>query len=144
MLDSLTTRAGAGTLPLTPLSKDRLAAWLKRQPKSVAAWVAGTGFSAAPGSFCFLPGKDGAPRGVLAGMDADEGPWALAGLEVIRRRANSDPLRLKRLHGRFTGMVIPGTSIEVQIAAERDGVVAFQVQSDAGETVLSNGVAVLG
>ena len=78
MLDSLTTRAGA--LPLTPLSKDSLGAWLKQQPKGVAAWVEGTGFSAAPDSFCFLPGKDGAPTGVLAGMDPDDGPWALAGL----------------------------------------------------------------
>ena len=80
MLDSLTTRAGAGTLPLTALSKDSLGAWLKQQPKSAAAWVEGTAFTAVPGSFCVLPGKDGAPMGVLAGMDADEGPWALAGL----------------------------------------------------------------
>ena len=80
MLNCLTARADAGTLPLTPLAKDELETWLKRQPKQIAAWIEGTGFEAAPGSFCFLPGEKGAPRRVLAGVDPDEGPWTLAAL----------------------------------------------------------------
>jgi leucyl aminopeptidase len=80
MLNSLTARADAGTLPLTPLAKDELETWLKRQPKQIAAWIESTGFKAAPGSFCFLPGEKGAPQRVLAGVDPDEGPWALATL----------------------------------------------------------------
>ena len=42
--------------------------------------------------------------------------WALAGREVLRAYGDGDPARLKRLHGRFTAMVIPGTSIVVEHA----------------------------
>ena len=67
--------------------------------------------------------------------------WALAGCQVIARRAGGDPARLKRLHGRFTGMVIPGSEIRVDLAPERDGVVAFEVWNAAGERAISQGIA---
>jgi acyl dehydratase len=68
--------------------------------------------------------------------------WALAGLAVARRCANGDVTRLKRLHGRFTGIVAPGTDIIVRIAEPgADGVIAFDVRTPDGATVLSDGIA---
>ena len=69
--------------------------------------------------------------------------WALAGCEIIRRRAGGDPKRLRRLHGRFTGMVIPGTSITVRIGAEQDGTLLFGVSNSEGQPAISQGVAEL-
>jgi acyl dehydratase len=70
--------------------------------------------------------------------------WALAAREIIRRRAGGDPGRLKRLHGRFTGMVIPGTSIVVQLDLEQNGAVFFVVLNAEGRPVINDGVAELG
>ncbi len=70
--------------------------------------------------------------------------WALAAREIIRRRAGGKPSRLKRLHGRFTGMVIPGTSITVHLGAEENGIVSFRVCNAEGQPALSHGVAELG
>jgi len=73
-------RGRQGLVPITPLTADGLKAWLKRQPKRLTRWVAGTGFEAAPGSVCLLPGDDGTLAGVLAGVEADGDLWSYAGL----------------------------------------------------------------
>ena len=80
MPDYLTARAKAGTVPITLLTAEQLDGWLKRQPKSVAAWVKNTGFTAKPGSFCLLPADKGALDRVLAGHDPADGPWGCAEL----------------------------------------------------------------
>jgi acyl dehydratase len=69
--------------------------------------------------------------------------WALAGLTVLRRYADSDVGQLKRLSGRFTGMVIPGEDIRVRHSAANKGVVSFEVLAADGKPALSQGVAVL-
>ena len=73
--------------------------------------------------------------------------WALAGREVLRAYGG-DPRRLRRLHGRFSAMVIPGTSIAVEHApageTEDGGVqVAFRVLNAEGQEAVSQGVAVV-
>jgi len=80
MPDYLTARAKTGTVPITLLTAEQLGGWLKRQPKSVAAWVRNTGFSAKPDSICLLPADKGALDRVLAGHDSADGPWSCAGL----------------------------------------------------------------
>ncbi len=72
--------------------------------------------------------------------------WALAGLELIRRCAEGDPQRLKRLAGRFHGMVIPGTTIGLEYGVDPDspGTVQFSVTNAAGELALSHGIAEFG
>jgi acyl dehydratase len=70
--------------------------------------------------------------------------WALAGREILRAYADADPRRLRRLHGRFRGMVIPGTEITVEHAARRDGGVHFLVRNDRGEPAIDQGYAVVG
>jgi acyl dehydratase len=69
--------------------------------------------------------------------------WALAGVELIRRCAEGDPLRLKRLAGRFHGMVIPGTTIGLEYGVEpgEPGKVQFTVTNAAGELAISHGLA---
>ena len=69
--------------------------------------------------------------------------WALASREIVRRRAGGDPLRLARLSGRFAGMVIPGTSITLDLGAEREGRVGFAVRNAEGQLAIRDGVALL-
>lgn len=73
--------------------------------------------------------------------------WALAAREVLRAYGEGDPARLKRLHGRFTAMVIPGTSIAVEHAAVGDtsgtSRIAFRVLNAEGQEAVSQGVAVV-
>jgi leucyl aminopeptidase len=86
----LTTRASGKTLPITPIHKARLSAWLKTQPKRLRAWVSGTGFTADTHEILFVPGRDGSPERVLAGIGRGGSYLAYAGL----------PTRLPK--GRYT------------------------------------------
>jgi acyl dehydratase len=67
--------------------------------------------------------------------------WALAGREIVRLYAEGDPSRLRRLHGRFRAMVIPGSDITVEHSAAADGRVFFAVRNEAGEPAVSHGLA---
>ncbi len=74
--------------------------------------------------------------------------WALAGREVLRAYGDADPARLKRLHGRFSAMVMPGSSVLVEHAPAGEArgggrLIAFRVLNSAGEEALSRGVAVV-
>ncbi len=74
--------------------------------------------------------------------------WALASREVLRAYGGGDPRRLRRLYGRFSAMVIPGTSIAVEHApageAEDGGrLVGFRVLNAEGQEAVSQGVAVV-
>lgn len=70
--------------------------------------------------------------------------WALAAREIVRHRCDGDPLRLRRLYGRFAAMVIPGSCIEVQIGGLREGAdaIQFEVHNAAGELAVAQGGAV--
>jgi leucyl aminopeptidase len=69
-------RANSRTLPMTPLTADDLKGWLKKQPKSTAAWVQGAGFEATPGATLLVPGKDGGAASVLVGVTGGEDIWS--------------------------------------------------------------------
>lgn len=69
--------------------------------------------------------------------------WALAGREIVRRFCDGDPARLRRLHGRFRAMVIPGTSIRVNLGRDSSGAVRFSVLNDRGKEAISAGYAVV-
>ncbi len=73
----------ARTRPLTLVSKAGLRPWLKRASGPARRWLAGTGFEAAPGQTCLVPGRDGSPARVLAGIADDGTPddlWHAAAL----------------------------------------------------------------
>ena len=67
--------------------------------------------------------------------------WALAGLTVLRRYASNDVSALKRMTGRFSGMVIPGDDIVVRHQKEANGMVRFEVRTSAGALAISQGAA---
>jgi acyl dehydratase len=69
--------------------------------------------------------------------------WALAGREIVRLFCGGEPLRLRRLTGRFAAMVIPGTTIEVEMGREGD-VVGFEVRNAEGRVAISDGWAWIG
>ena len=69
--------------------------------------------------------------------------WALAGLTILRRHARDDVGALRRLTGRFSGMVMPGEDIVVRHEREGDSV-RFEVRTAAGALAISQGVAWLG
>jgi len=70
--------------------------------------------------------------------------WAHAACQIIELRAGGDPARLKRLSGRFVGMVIPGTEISIQLGRVDRGVVSFSVRDAQGRPVIGQGVAEIG
>lgn len=73
--------------------------------------------------------------------------WALAGREIVARHAAGDPRRLRRLHGRFRAMVIPGTTVTLHHRAVHDTgghtLVAFRVANADGDDAISDGVALI-
>src|SRR5262245_43906925 len=73
----------ARTRPLTLVSKAALPQWLKRASGQSRRWLKGTGFQAEPGQTCLVPGRDGTPARVLAGIaggGAADDLWYVAAL----------------------------------------------------------------
>jgi len=70
--------------------------------------------------------------------------WALAAGHLIRHCAQADPTRLRRFIGRFTAMVIPGSTITLEYREPEGDTVAYSVYNTEGEPAISQGIAVLG
>ncbi len=80
--DHLVARADAATIPITPVIAKDLPAWLKRQPERLCRWVKGSRFEGKPGTHLVLPGEDGAPGGVLLGVEDGPDIWSWGGLPL--------------------------------------------------------------
>ena len=76
----LADSAEAGAIPLTPLARDSLPAWLEAQTTERAAWVKAAGFDGAAGSVCLLPGPEGGPARALIGIDPKDVLWSYAAI----------------------------------------------------------------
>jgi hypothetical protein len=63
---------------------------------------------------------------------------------VLRLYADSDPRRLRRLHGRFRAMVLPGTDIRIEHSRDDSGGVHFVVRNHRGEPAIDQGYALIG
>jgi leucyl aminopeptidase len=72
----------AHALPIVVLRAGLLEAFLAAQPASTRAWVAAHGWNAAPGSHLVVPGTDGQPVAVLAGIADPDDPLALSPLPL--------------------------------------------------------------
>jgi acyl dehydratase len=85
----------------------------------------------------------GLPQIILQGTAT----LALAVRELIKREAESQPLRLKEIYCRFSGMVFPGTDITLQVFGALGGPISgrryFDVLNQKGEKVLSHGYALI-
>ena len=68
--------------------------------------------------------------------------WALAGQALIRAVGGGNPRRLRRLAGRFKGMVFPGDRLELDYArASAAPVWQFAVRTPRGDLAITHGVA---
>lgn len=67
--------------------------------------------------------------------------WALAGLTLLRRYGNDDVGALRRITGRFSGMVAPGETIKVRHERSAAGTVRFEVLTENGRAAISQGCA---
>ena len=56
----LLTEAQANATPVIPSAQAALGEWLRQQERQHERWVASNGFTAKAGTFCLLPGADGA------------------------------------------------------------------------------------
>jgi acyl dehydratase len=69
---------------------------------------------------------------------------ALGVREVTNREIGGDPVRVKAISCRFTGMVIPGSTIQVQMlgrSTEKDQTdIFFEILNSEGKRAVSNGV----
>lgn len=64
----------------------------------------------------------------------------LAVKEIINREAQADPQQIKSISCHFTGMVMPGTTITLQVkSCDVDGNVFFQVLNSRGKPAISYG-----
>ncbi len=70
--------------------------------------------------------------------------WALAGQALIHAVGGADPRRLRRLAGRFKGMVFPGDRLELDYAEQAPGAWQFAVRTPRGELAITHGVAEFG
>ena len=72
---------------------------------------------------------------------------ALAVRELIKREAESQPSRLKEIYCRFSGMVLPGNDITLQVfealAGQKSGRCYFDVLNQKGEKAISHGYALI-
>ena len=59
---NLVARINAATIPITPLTKSGLTAWLKTADRASAQWVQATGFTATPGEIAPIPAGDAGNR----------------------------------------------------------------------------------
>ncbi len=66
---------------------------------------------------------------------------ALAARELVNREAGGDPGRLQTLSCRFTGMVRPGTAIEVALKSRSREDLFFEVLNQEGEKAVGKGYA---
>jgi len=66
----MTTEPSESTL-LVVMTKDMFAAWRTYAPARDTAWSEAVGFSARPGTICAIPGENGNPAYVLAGIVDD-------------------------------------------------------------------------
>ena len=81
MLDHLISRRAAA-LPLSPVTKADLKAWLAAQPGAVAAWVRAADFAAEPGQHLLLPAAGEGIGGVLLGVESGADIWSYGGLPM--------------------------------------------------------------
>jgi leucyl aminopeptidase len=79
MIECLVDAAGLAT-PIRPLSQAGLKAWLARQEKRIAAWVAANGFTAASSKTCIIPNAEGGIGEVLLGVAEEDDLWPYGGL----------------------------------------------------------------
>ncbi len=81
MLDCFASKANARTVEITAVEAKTFNAWVKKQPKRQAEWIAASGYDAKPGSVLLLPGgrkNEGTIQSALVGVEDDRDIWSWA------------------------------------------------------------------
>ncbi|MBT9500958.1 MAG: leucyl aminopeptidase family protein [Burkholderiaceae bacterium] len=73
-------KPGASATPITLVTRTGLTELSLTLPEASRNWLATVGFKGAPDSFVLIPGADGKLASVLAGVEHDAAPFALAAL----------------------------------------------------------------
>nr|WP_316641998.1 leucyl aminopeptidase family protein [uncultured Roseateles sp.] len=73
-------KPGASATPITLVTRTGLTELALTLPEASRNWLATVGFKGAPDSFALIPGADGKLASVLAGVEHDAAPFALAAL----------------------------------------------------------------
>lgn len=69
---------------------------------------------------------------------------ALAVSELVNREADGDPTRIEAVGCRFSGMVLPGTDIDIVLTAKTEAHLFFEVINQEGKKAISNGQVRIG
>ncbi|MBI3451456.1 MAG: leucyl aminopeptidase family protein [Rhodospirillales bacterium] len=81
----LKAAASATTMPMTLMTPAEFARWRKAAPATARNFAMGSGFGAAAGEICLVPGRYGRPGRALIGIAGDGGAedlWTIAGLPL--------------------------------------------------------------
>lgn len=78
-MNGILTDAGGG-VPITAITADHLATWLRGQPAQTRTWIEANGFKADNGATLLLAGADGALSSVLLGLGKGDDPWSTGSL----------------------------------------------------------------
>jgi leucyl aminopeptidase len=70
-------------IPLQPLDEQALKDWKESASATAWKWVEASGFKAAPGQSCAVPGDDGGPQCWLSGMEKQGWLYQLAALPAL-------------------------------------------------------------
>jgi leucyl aminopeptidase len=89
----------SGARALIVLDRASLSSWREAQPPATRAWIDGHGFTASSGSILAIPGDDGRPQSILAGVGDANDPLALSHLPALLpggtyRLAADSPVRI--------------------------------------------------
>lgn len=133
---------GKDTVPLRPPAKEYQPLWTKTLAISPLASYIYDGLADAHFPIHISPAfakMVGLPGIIFHGT----GTLALAVREIVSMEADNDPCRLLGAQCRFTGMVIPGTDITVELldreTEEQHIKYHFIVRNNAGKAALSDG-----
>jgi leucyl aminopeptidase len=76
-------KGGQPAVALRPLDEKALEDWKRSAPATARKWVESSGFRAAPGQSCAVPGEDGAPLCWLSGLETNGWLYQLAALPAL-------------------------------------------------------------
>ncbi|MBM3519083.1 MAG: leucyl aminopeptidase family protein [Alphaproteobacteria bacterium] len=76
----LSARDAPGSIPIWPVARANLEAWLRQQEPRVQAWVRANGFKADVGKHLAVPSDTGALAGVVLGIGETGDLWCYGGL----------------------------------------------------------------
>ncbi len=83
MSDGLLQRSRRAPVDIVPVTGKSLKKWLESRGARLRRWVESAQFRAKPAEHCLVPGADGSLECVIAGIESEDDPFALAHLPPV-------------------------------------------------------------